>query len=500
MTIILKNRRWLGRRLLAAALCAGGAMNLPRVGHAQSANAAAPAPNGFVAGDAQGAQDTASVGKSWRDAASTATAPAASSGAAPSLSDTAPPSSDTAPASSDTAPASSDPVPAEPAVSEQFVPSVARAAAGATLELRSESNVSGGEVKLKHLCRWSETDGSYFGPMADLTIARFQGESPFESVSLEELRATLRDAGVNIGVVRFAGATACTVTRVDRKVDQDRALAQWIDAREGRAPAAAPAANPAPATNQTTTTADTSKPAGAGDAAQAAALMRADRTGDRTLRDLLMNDAAVRLKLPLESLQINFNPADDKLLSLTEPQFKFNLDARRLWGLGDISWDVLIVTEAANKSATINASARAWQNQVVLVHPLAFRQVIRSEDVIEKRVLSDRLPDEPLLTAAQCVGQETARDLKPGTVMTSLLVNPAALAQVGQFITVTLASGNIHIKTVAKAMEAGSYGQNIRVKNEGTDEIYEVVLTGPQEGSVTPLRPAENGPTTAQAR
>jgi hypothetical protein len=45
----------------------------------------------------------------------------------------------------------------------------------------------------------------------------------------------------------------------------------------------------------------------------------------------------------------------------------------------------------------------------------------------------------------------------------------------------------VSVKTVAKAMEGGSYGQTIRVKNEATNETYEVVLTGPQEGTMGPV-------------
>jgi flagella basal body P-ring formation protein FlgA len=72
-------------------------------------------------------------------------------------------------------------------------------------------------------------------------------------------------------------------------------------------------------------------------------------------------------------------------------------------------------------------------------------------------------------------------------VLTARMVNPVDLAKVGQFVTVTLASGNIRIKTVGRAMQAGSYGQTIRVKNEAKEEVYEVLLTGPQEGTISPV-------------
>ena len=127
----------------------------------------------------------------------------------------------------------------DPVAADRFVPSAARSSAGATLEVKAEATVHGGEVKLRQICRWSGADQQFFAPLADLTIARFQGDVPFQSVSLDEIRMTLRDAGVNLGIIRFAGSTACTVARSDVKYDDSTALQQWSDAKEGKARAAA---------------------------------------------------------------------------------------------------------------------------------------------------------------------------------------------------------------------------------------------------------------------
>ena len=48
-----------------------------------------------------------------------------------------------------------------------------------------------------------------------------------------------------------------------------------------------------------------------------------------------------------------------------------------------------------------------------------------------------------------------------------------------------------------RAMEGGSYGQTIRVKNEATGDVYQVVLTAPQEGSIG--APRETDPAKASA-
>ena len=61
----------------------------------------------------------------------------------------------------------------------------------------------------------------------------------------------------------------------------------------------------------------------------------------------------------------------------------------------------------------------------------------------------------------------------------------------GQFVTITVRQGGVQISTVAQAMESGSYGQTIRVRNEETRDIFEVTMTGPQTATM------DSAPSTA---
>lgn len=370
--------------------------------------------------------------------------------------------------------------PQRPAPAERFVPGTARFALGATLEMRTEATVLGGDVKLKQVCRWSNADDAVFAPVADLVLARFDANQPFRPVTIEQVRSTLHDAGVNLAVVRFSGPTSCTVARSDAEYDEQEALLEWANAKqsvresEGRRAVTA-------SDRSTARTAATEPVAEAAE----------PQTDRSDLRGLLIHDLAVRFKLAPEDLHVTFNPKDEQALRLAEPQFKFDIQPRRVRNLGAVAWDVQILTSgggAARKSQkmTIAATARAWQRQVVLAKPLSFRQTIRESDVAERRILVDNLDDEPLLGLKQVVAQQAARELKPGTVMTAKTVQPVPLARTGQFVTVLLSRGGVSIKTVARAMEEGSYGQAIKVKNEATKDVYEIVLTGPQEGTMGP--------------
>jgi flagella basal body P-ring formation protein FlgA len=345
--------------------------------------------------------------------------------------------------------------------------------------------VTGAEVRLKQVCRWSEADREVFEPLSDIVLLRLDDKTPFKELAAPQIRQTLRDAGANLAVIKFAGPTSCTVSRGDLQFNEGDALQKWADAAQAKAAGKSVSVS----TSDETATANPSS----ADAISGGNVARPSDGPVKTLRSLLAADLSGRLGIPVEQLDLRFNPRDEKVLKLTEPVFTFHIEPKRVKNLGSVVWDITLTTAdggADAQTATIAGSARAWQHQVVLTKPLTFKQIVRAEDITERRTLVDRLPDDVLLEKEQIVGQQAARDLKPGTVMTAKLVDAVPLVKSGQFVTITLERGGIRVKTVARALEGGSYGQTVRVKNEATKDVYEVVLTGPQEGTLSPPVPA----------
>lgn len=354
---------------------------------------------------------------------------------------------------------------------ERFVPATANAAP-ATLELRGEATVIGSEVALRQVARWSKEDDTVFAPLAELVVLRLDAREPFRTISHAELRAILRDAGVNLASIHFAGSLSCTVGRADVRFDQGEALRAWIEARESAGAGPQPAMAPEPAA---------AKPV----EAPAAVVVGPEASPHRPLRQLLIDDLAARLKLPVESLQVTFRSEDESVLRLSGPHFRFDLAPHRVGNLGQVAWNVTIVAGDGSRRLTIPARAQAWQQQLVVVQAVAARQVIRDDDLVERRTLVDALPPDPLLTRAQAVGQQAARELKPGTVLTARLVEALPLVKSGQLVTVVSSHGAVRVRTVARALDNGRYGQAIRVKNEATRDVVRVTVTGLQEATVT---------------
>ena len=353
----------------------------------------------------------------------------------------------------------------------------------ATLEMRGEATVIGGDVKLKQICRWNAKDNAQFAPIADLVLVRLGADAPYRTLTVQELKQVLHDAGVSVSGINFSGAVSCTVDRTDVAVDEGKALQKWVTAREGPSNTNKLNLKDTPAKPQEVPAlfpAEEAPAAQPAEGTEPAAPVRAAEGPFHTLRDILAEDLAQRLGLDAAQLQLQFNLRDDKVLSLAEPQFRFNVVPQRARALGPVNWQVEVVTDTGVQRVEVAAMAKAWQDQIVLTRPISAKQIIRDEDVTQKRTLVDKLDDEPLLAHHQVVGNQSARDLKPGAVFNAKMVEPVPLARTGQFVTVTLTTSNVSVKTVARAMESGSYGQTIKVKNEATKEIYEVILTGPQ--------------------
>src|SRR5687768_14421025 len=83
---------------------------------------------------------------------------------------------------------------AEPAAT--FVPRDAQAMAGGTLELRAEASVHGGEVKLRQVCRWADSDAAMFAPVADVVLVKLEARRPFAVIDVRQVRQLLEEAGI----------------------------------------------------------------------------------------------------------------------------------------------------------------------------------------------------------------------------------------------------------------------------------------------------------------
>ena len=355
-----------------------------------------------------------------------------------------------------------------PKTVERYVPSEHTPVS--SIEMRDEATVATGDVTLKQICRWPDADAESFAAVADLIVLRLGDGKAFGTLSIDQLQSMLRDAGVNPSMVNFSGAATCTVSRSDVKLDEGEALRAWVGTtdvamavigQQASEPDRPRSESSGPGTDHlSTSTASASK-----------------NTGD--LRARLIEDAATRLALSVDTLQVDFRADDRKLLGLAAP-FEFTIEPQRYGDLGDTSWLVTITANEKSQRVRIVGTVRAWSEQLVLTKPLNLRQTISEADFEVKRVLAEKLGRDALATKDQAIGQQASRELRVGTVLTGKMLAPVEFARAGQLVTVLMRRGGVEVKSVATALQNGAGGDSIKVKNETTSQVFQVTLTGQQ--------------------
>src|SRR4029453_13208337 len=83
---------------------------------------------------------------------------------------------------------------------------------GILIELRKESIVSGNEIRLNQIARWP-LSSDVMEQTGDLVVGRFAAGKNSQAIDLDELKAILEGAGVNLASVDFSGALRCVVSR-----------------------------------------------------------------------------------------------------------------------------------------------------------------------------------------------------------------------------------------------------------------------------------------------
>src|SRR5258705_9522442 len=86
---------------------------------------------------------------------------------------------------------------------------------GISIELKIEATVEGSEIRLRQIARWPAATADVMDQTGDLIVARFIAGKTSQAVDLDELKAILEGAGVNLISIDFSGALRCVVTRTE---------------------------------------------------------------------------------------------------------------------------------------------------------------------------------------------------------------------------------------------------------------------------------------------
>ncbi|MEM6560984.1 MAG: flagellar basal body P-ring formation chaperone FlgA, partial [Planctomycetota bacterium] len=270
-----------------------------------------------------------------------------------------------------------------------------------------------------------------------------EATSRFLEITADDVRNALRKEGIAPARLRFTGALTCTVTRLDTTYDADAALAAW--------------ASPEPETKSTS-----------------------------NLEDLLRADLARRTGIPVDQLGLEWTADEAALRVLKLPQalFEFDIELRRGNGIGPVRWEVTVRHDGRSETHSLTGKAVRYVDVLTLSRAIPAGAMVSTDDLVSERIALRAAVKRDFATTEQLAGVVASRDLDTGTALTVDMLEAIPLVERGQFVTVSIRNGGVAVKTVAKALEPGSLGQAIRVRDEATRRNYIVFVTGPQAATV----------------
>lgn len=331
-------------------------------------------------------------------------------------------------------------------------PTVGLADDTATIRLWPTAVVTSDAVMLEDIAQLSQGDADL---LSKLRLCRILSAPPAGNstvLTLNDVTKAIAAAGVNPTRILMRGSSRCLISRP------------------------AESASKAP----------TSQPALPAQAASATTRSAADPAAEPgTLEETLRQYFIARLANLAGKVQVRFSPAARKALALSKPTYDFRIRHRdgELLGLVGLEVDVLENGSVAD-TVPIIAEVAVLKPVVMARTPINRGETIETKHVMLMEQRFVRISEIGITDMQSVIGQEATAFLDRGRMISFRDVRVKPLVRRGELVTVWVRNGELVIKTAAKALTAGTYGDSIEVKNEATGESYAVTVTGPQTAEV----------------
>lgn len=291
----------------------------------------------------------------------------------------------------------------------------------AVIEMQTDAHVSKNIVRLSDVARVHDAGAEERAALEPIYVTLSPASGKAKTVALAEVRQRLRAHGVNLGTVIFEGPSRVTVRRL---------------------PADAPPPD--------------------ADAHRSAAA------------DLITGFVAEGLGLPAEEVDVAFDRETARRLErLAGRGYRLvvqhqgpavSLGSNRLLLVGYAG------TEARERVDLV-ATVRAYAHVPVAARNIARRAALAAGDVmLERRLVSS--PDQAALTIDDLLTRRAARPIAKGEVIEPDLIADVPLVRRGDMVTVIARAGHVAVKTLGQALEEGTRGQSIKVRNLDTNRVF----------------------------
>jgi flagellar basal body P-ring formation protein FlgA len=126
----------------------------------------------------------------------------------------------------------------------------------------------------------------------------------------------------------------------------------------------------------------------------------------------------------------------------------------------------------------VKADVHVRAQVVQVARPVAFRSVLKADDLREQTCEIDDPRAAYFRTAAEAVGKIAKRALGKGELLSQSSLEQPGLVRSGETVRLVLESGGLHMTVLARALQNGKLGDPIKVRNIDSDRVITAVITG----------------------
>ena len=272
---------------------------------------------------------------------------------------------------------------------------------------------------------------SEFGDMA-ITDAPAFGQSKL--ITLNDIRAKLAGAGVNMAVVCLKGASRCVVRRPTEMPPEQ-------------------------------------------DASQDSSARKIE--GEQSLRAQIRRFVDLRLAEYGGEAELNFRRTPASLLALSGPAYTFDIETRNSRKLG--TFELLVTIQHGSAEPQIQKVAvevALKKDVIVALNPISRGQTITRADIMTEERSFKKLEHIGMTKPTTVIGQEAKRAIRMGDMINAGDIKSKVLVKRNDLVSIRSVQSGIAIESAGKALEDGSLGDSIEVRNEGSEETFWARVTG----------------------
>ncbi len=320
------------------------------------------------------------------------------------------------------------------------------AAHGDSIRLNDQAAVRDGNITLGQI---AELDGDAAQALADTVVATMSDQQKRTTVTLDTVRRALDQRKVNWADLSLRGYAACQVVppEVEPTLADDSTLPGAV------------VSNPRDEVTLSTR---------------------------MTLRDLLVEHIERVAGASRDQLQINFDKRDDEQLNRTIFGQRYEVEPHTQRGLGRLLLRVRrYELDQVVEQFTIAADVSKRMLAVVAATTIDRGHTFTLSNCEVRQILIDDANVQPLEDPDLLLGQTAARQLRAGQAIANEDVRSAVLVKRGELVMVRCISGNLVIRTTARAQEDGAMDETIRLRNERSREEFSASVTGLRQATLT---------------